>query len=113
MTQTNKKAKASKKPAALDIQYGNVNIAEEDFLPKNIKIRVTTFVDLDVVEALKAEAHKKKMKYQTLLNEILRERMFSEETQSAIIVDREAIQKIMERLEKLERRTSADKRRSA
>jgi len=55
-----------------DIVYGNVEIPDEEFETRNAKIRVTTFVDFDVVIELKRLAKNSKTKYQTLLNTILR-----------------------------------------
>jgi len=59
-----------------NIKYGNVEIAGDEFESKNCKIRVTAFIDLDIVEALKDEADQTKSKYQTLLNKRLRESIF-------------------------------------
>ncbi len=57
---------------------------------KGAKIRVTTYLDADVVEALKETASNSGGKYQTLLNQILR---------SSLIGDTSSI---LERLTKLE-----------
>ena len=59
------------------ISYGKVDISDEDF--KNAKIRVTAFVDLDVVKALKREAGEKGAKYQTLMNQKLRDAVFGKQ----------------------------------
>ncbi len=55
-----------------DIQYGDVSIPEEAFEDKNVKIRITTFIDMDLYKLLKAEANQGDAKYQTLLNHYLR-----------------------------------------
>jgi hypothetical protein len=58
------------------INYGSKNhIDPEDFIPKNIKMRITTFVDLDIVDWLRKSAKKTGGGYQTLLNQILRSAM--------------------------------------
>ena len=57
--------------------YGNVEISDE--VLKGAKIRVTAFVDLDVVKALKEEAGEKGAKYQTLMNQRLREAVFGKQ----------------------------------
>lgn len=49
------------------------------------KIRVTTYLDKDVLEALKELASKSGGKYQTVLNQMLRQIVFDEAT---TIVDR-------------------------
>lgn len=65
------KTKANKK-----ITYGSVELDKEEFDPKNTKIRVTTFIDLDVVLELKKRAKRSRTKYQSLLNQILRDSVF-------------------------------------
>ena len=56
-----------------NITYGTVDVlADDEFIPSNVKIRVTTFIDLDIVQELKNRAQTSKTKYQTLLNNILR-----------------------------------------
>jgi uncharacterized protein (DUF4415 family) len=47
-------------------------LAPDEFEPRGVKVRITTMVDEDVLAALKKIAAKKRMKYQTLLNEVLR-----------------------------------------
>lgn len=42
------------------------------------KIRITTMVDADILDELKAQAKKKNTKYQTLLNDTLRDVLFGE-----------------------------------
>jgi hypothetical protein len=58
------------------IKFGKVEIPDEDFDPKNVKIRVTAFMDLDLIDALKAEAKESGTKYQTLMNQKLRDSVF-------------------------------------
>lgn len=55
-----------------DIQYGTVHLDEDEFSPENYKVRITTMLDADVLEALKSMAEEKGIKYQTLLNKIAR-----------------------------------------
>jgi phosphopantothenoylcysteine synthetase/decarboxylase len=56
-----------------DIQYGPVDLLDKDaFDPKNVKVRITTFVDEDVLILLKEYAKKRGAKYQTVLNALLR-----------------------------------------
>jgi predicted DNA binding CopG/RHH family protein len=59
------------------IQYGKVEISDEDF--KQAKVRVTTFIDLDILKALKQEALVKKTKYQTLMNQLLHDAIFGKQ----------------------------------
>jgi len=69
--------KNSNKP---DIVYGNVSVPDEEFENKNVKIRINMMVDLDVVRAFKAKAQRIGSKYQTLINQKLREVVEADET---------------------------------
>jgi len=64
-----------------NITYGKKDrLSDDEFDSKRTKIRVTTFIDLDIIEKLKEEAKSTGKKYQTLLNEKLRQYVFEEET---------------------------------
>ena len=60
------------------IIYGDVELPNDEFESKNVKVRVTTLIDQDVLLALKALAKKKGKKYQSLLNAILRAHIIDE-----------------------------------
>lgn len=51
---------------------------------RDVKIRVNTFIDLDIYEALNEEADKTGQKYQTLLNKYLRAAVLKEVNESDI-----------------------------
>lgn len=51
---------------------------------KDYKIRVNTFIDLDIYEALNEEAERTGQKYQTLLNKYLRAAVLKEVSESDI-----------------------------
>lgn len=55
-----------------DIVYGQVDIDESEFAPHRTKVRVTTMIDEDALLELKEVAQNKGIKYQTLLNKIVR-----------------------------------------
>ena len=56
-----------------DIKYGTKDILDEDaFNPRKVKVRITTFVDEDVLMMLKDYAKKRGNKYQSVLNALLR-----------------------------------------
>lgn len=61
-----------------NIKYGKVELDADEFDMKYRKIRVTMMVDQDIVDALRAEAVKKHVGYQTLMNQKLREVTFGE-----------------------------------
>jgi uncharacterized protein (DUF4415 family) len=58
----------------------NDKLSSDEFEKKNVKIRITTFIDLDILVKLKEEAALSGKKYQTLLNEKLREFMIEEDS---------------------------------
>jgi uncharacterized protein (DUF4415 family) len=86
------------------IAYGEVELAADEFEPKNVKVRVTMMVDGDVLQAFKAAAKTRDMGYQTLMNQTLRENI-PDPSQSAmdaivkaLLKDSKAIHEIAERL---------------
>lgn len=72
-------------------------ISENEFDSKNVKIRITTFIDLDILEKLKEEASLSGKKYQTLLNDKLRQVLFDEEAIHSTLVDLDKRLKSVER----------------
>ena len=60
------------------IEYGAEEIEQNEFDSKNAKFRITAFVDLEVIDALRKQAKKQGKGYQTLMNEILREVVLGE-----------------------------------
>lgn len=85
----------------------NIKYSKKDKLPpdefekKNSKVRITTFIDLDILEKLKEEAAETGSKYQTLLNEKLRKILLEEKT------IKEALSDINRRLANVEKRMKA------
>lgn len=78
--------KRSKKPGSR-ISDDEVSKALEKALnaPKrDVKIRVNTFIDLDIYEALNDEADRTGQKYQTLLNKYLRAAVLQEVSEADI-----------------------------
>lgn len=61
-------------------------IPDSAFDAKNVKVKISTFVDLDVIEELKKQAAKEGEKYQTLLNKYLRACVFKEVKESDLRV---------------------------
>jgi len=62
------------------IKYGKVELDEDEFDPKYCKVRVTMMIDEEVVRACRAEAAKRHVGYQTLINQKLREIYFGEKS---------------------------------
>ena len=60
----------TKKKAPLS--YGDKDVDLGDLMPHEIKIRISTMIDEDVVSKLKVMAKQKGTKYQTLINGVLK-----------------------------------------
>lgn len=56
-----------------NIQYGNTDLSDEMFEPKNIKRRITLFLDLDALSEVKKRAKKDGIGYQTKINQLIRD----------------------------------------
>ena len=78
-----------------DIVYGDVEVSDEDLKIENAKVRVNTWVDMDIVQELKRKAKLENTKYQTLLNSLLRESLFEKKV---------SLDDILERLGSLEKK---------
>ena len=64
-----------------DLQFGDKEFeSPKDWKKKDVKIRITTFLDEDLLEKIKFEAKKQNKKYQSYLNERLRELFMEEES---------------------------------
>ena len=79
----------------------NDKLSIDEFEKENTKVRITTFIDIDLLERLKEEATDAGKKYQTLLNEKLRETLFEEATIKSTLSD------INKRLTNVEKRIKA------
>ncbi len=63
-----------KSSKAAKIKYGKKDLLNEsDLDPKSHKVRITSFIDGDILVELKARAEQQGTKYQTLLNQLLRQ----------------------------------------
>jgi hypothetical protein len=54
------------------MSYGKTEVDFSNLDPREVKVRISTFVDGDVLKKLKMHAQKGGLKYQTLLNSVLR-----------------------------------------
>ena len=76
------------------IKYGNVNVPEDAFEDRNVKIRISTFLPIDIIKELKRRALEKGIGYQTLLSQMLREHLFEEKSVESRIERLEKILKV-------------------
>ena len=71
-----------------------VDLDESYLDPANHKVRITTFIDGDVLQWLKAESAKERSKYQTFLNKTLRDIMTGSLDERIRAVVRKEIKKL-------------------
>lgn len=84
-------------PNIQNVKTGKVEIPAEDFEPKNYKVRITIMVDGDILDSYKKMAEEQHTKYQTLMNQKLREGM--SQTHS---VDHDLLKELLRRVTVLE-----------
>ena len=82
------------------IIYGDIELPEDEFEPKNVKVRVTTLIDQDVLWALKALAKERARKYQSLLNAILRANLIKDSAVARPSFDKRVRQIVQDELRK-------------
>lgn len=61
------------------IKYGSVTLPSNAFNTKETKFRVSMYVDLDVLDEIRARAKNVGLPYQTYLNQLLRNTVFGDE----------------------------------
>lgn len=80
-----------------DLQFGVTDLLDRELKDENAKIRITTYIDLDLYKLLNAVADEKNVGYQTLLNEALRSGMLLLGKQDQFLD--ETVGKLMARLQ--------------
>lgn len=68
-----KSSKKSGKKSTTKIEYGRVELNEGEFDPKHAKERISIWMDEWVVDVFRERANAQGAKYQSLINEALRE----------------------------------------
>jgi len=86
-----------------EVLYGKKDLIEGDLPPQEAKIKVTIYLDGDLLLEIRRRAKKTGKKYQTFINESLRERFLD----SGIAIDPEELQKLAERVSILEKAVSS------
>ena len=83
-----------------NIKFGNLELYDQEFESKNVKVRITTYIDEDILLALKKLAKQCGDKYQSLLNSILRSYFETNSKKPAKITEQKIRQIVQEELEK-------------
>lgn len=79
------------------IKYGTEDYGPDEFDPRLAKARITTYIDLDILDELRLLAKKRGEKYQTLLNRLLRNMVFPEKEEKGTIANLEARLTVLEK----------------
>jgi uncharacterized protein (DUF4415 family) len=66
-------SKQSGKKSTAKIEYGSVELAPDEFDKKHAKERITIWLDEEVVDGFRERADQENTRYQTLINQALRE----------------------------------------
>lgn len=67
---------------------------KKDLAPENLKVRVTTRIDLDILDAIKKKADATNMPYQTLINSALREFISKPELKEQVKSNEERLSRV-------------------
>jgi len=59
------------------LEYGNEEISPTDLENRNGRFRISLFIDLDVIEALKEKAKTENKDIRTLINDTLKKQLLS------------------------------------
>lgn len=68
-----KSSKQSGKKSTAKIEYGSVELAPDEFEKQHVKERITIWIDEDVLDGFRERASQQDARYQTLINQALRE----------------------------------------
>jgi uncharacterized protein (DUF4415 family) len=68
-----KNSKQSGKKSTAKIEYGSIELASDEFDKKHAKERITIWIDEEILDGFRERASQQNAKYQTLINEALRE----------------------------------------
>jgi len=91
-----------------EIKHAKKDKLDDSYLlPENAKVRVNMFVDGDVLKVVREEALKQKTKYQTLINQTLRQVFCGKDSPLKI---REKVDELTKRIEHLEEELSGKRK---
>ncbi|MEZ4740857.1 MAG: BrnA antitoxin family protein [Bdellovibrionota bacterium] len=91
-------------PKKNELHYGKKDFIEGDLSPQSAKVKVTIYLDGDLLLEVRRKAKKLGKKYQTLINESLREKFLGDKAS----VNPEDFKELSERVALLEKAVSSD-----
>lgn len=100
------RTRKEKKQSVEQVEYGIIEVPEEITQRKNQKVRITMYVDGDILDAFKTWAIDTGTGYQTLMNEALRETAFTSPDQRKMLVT--ILKKLGERLTRIDQDRRAE-----
>ena len=87
-----------------ELRYGKKDLIDGDIPPQEAKVKVTIYLDGDLLLEIRRQAKKRGKKYQTFINESLRQQFLNDgET-----IDPEEFHKLAERVSLLEKAVSSE-----
>ncbi len=87
-----------------EIRYGKDDLIDDDLSPQEAKLKVTIYLDGDLLLEVRRQAKKAGKKYQTMINESLRAFFLDQKTK----VDPQDFQRLVERVAILEKALASD-----
>ena len=87
-----------------EIRYGKDDLLDGELSPQEAKLKVTIYLDGDLLLEVRQRAKRARKKYQTLINESLRDVFLNQRTK----VDPQDFQRLVERVVLLEKALASD-----
>ena len=88
-----------------DVSYGKNDLVDTDMSPQEAKLKVTIYLDGDLLLEIRRQAKRAGTKYQTLINESLRDVFVAQKVR----VDPKEFQRLLERVALLEKAVASER----
>ena len=87
-----------------EVRYGKNDLVDNDLSPQEAKLKVTIYLDGDLLLEVRRQAKRAGKKYQTLINESLRDVFLAQRPR----IDPQEFQRLMERVAILEKAVASE-----
>jgi hypothetical protein len=87
-----------------EVRYGKNDLVDNDLSPQEAKLKVTIYLDGDLLLEVRRQAKRAGKKYQTLINESLRDVFLAQRAR----IDPQEFQRLMERVAILEKAVASE-----
>ena len=88
-----------------DVSYGKNDLVDTDMSPQEAKLKVTIYLDGDLLLEIRRQAKRAGKKYQTLINESLRDVFIAQKAH----VDPKEFERLLERVALLEKAVASER----